>query len=402
MSRAAAVERTLATLRFFWNSPQGPEPDATGYQGFYYHFLDMRTGRRAWQCELSTVDSALLLAGALTAGVYFEADTADENEIRTSPTGSTAAPTGNGRKTAARRLRTAGNPKADSSNTVGKATTRQCCCISWDWARPLTRCPKAATPRGFRLTDGNTVTDMTIFTPGRCSRTSSRTSGSIFAAFRTRSCAPRGIDYFENSRRATFVQQQYAIDNPLKFAGYGRHCWGITASDGPGPDTIKVNGIERQFFDYLGRGVPYGPDDGTIAPWAVVASLPFAPEIVLPAIDYFIHQLRLKNTGQPLRLQGDVQSDLPGQIRQSLRLGIAVALRAQSGSDRSDDREPSNRLVVAIDAKLPLHRHRLAASGFWRGVVMNSGPSFPHLRSQFDRIAPPHLPSRTHTPSAKN
>jgi len=62
ISRAAAMERTLATLRFFWNSPQGPEADATGYQGFYYHFLDMRTGRRAWQCELSMVDSAFLLA----------------------------------------------------------------------------------------------------------------------------------------------------------------------------------------------------------------------------------------------------------------------------------------------------------------------------------------------------
>ena len=134
---------------------------------------------------------------------------------------------------------------------------------------------------------------MNIFTPGRCSRTSSRMSGLIFAAFRTRSCAIKGIDYFENSRRATYVQQQYAMDNPLKFAGYGRYCWGITASDGPGPDTIKVNGIERQFFDYLGRGVPYGPDDGTIAPWAVVASLPFAPEIVLPAIDYYINQVKL-------------------------------------------------------------------------------------------------------------
>lgn len=53
MSRAAAVERTLTTLRFFWNSPQGPEPDATGYKGFYYHFLDMKTGRRVWECELS-------------------------------------------------------------------------------------------------------------------------------------------------------------------------------------------------------------------------------------------------------------------------------------------------------------------------------------------------------------
>ena len=83
MSRAAAVERTLKTLRFFWNSPQGPEPDATGHHGFYYHFLDMRTGRRVWQCELSTVDSAFLLAGALTAGAYFDGKTADEQEIRT-------------------------------------------------------------------------------------------------------------------------------------------------------------------------------------------------------------------------------------------------------------------------------------------------------------------------------
>ena len=103
----------------------------------------------------------------------------------------------------------------------------------------------------------------------------------------------KGLDYFENSRRATYVQQQYAIDNPLKFAGYGECCWGLTASDGPGPATLKVNGIERQFFDYVGRGVPYGPDDGTLAPWAVVASLPFAPEIVLPAIDYCINQVKL-------------------------------------------------------------------------------------------------------------
>jgi hypothetical protein len=98
----------------------------------------------------------------------------------------------------------------------------------------------------------------------------------------------RGIDYFENSRRATYLQQSYAIRNPLEFAGYSRHCWGITASDGPGWITMKIKGVERRFFDYLARGVPYGPDDGTIAPWAVVASLPFAPEIVLPTIKHFM------------------------------------------------------------------------------------------------------------------
>ena len=82
ITRDTAVEKVITSLRFFWNSHQGPEPDATGYHGFYYHFLDMRTGRRTWQCELSTIDSAILLAGILTAGVYFDADDAREKEIR--------------------------------------------------------------------------------------------------------------------------------------------------------------------------------------------------------------------------------------------------------------------------------------------------------------------------------
>jgi hypothetical protein len=73
---------------------------------------------------------------------------------------------------------------------------------------------------------------------------------------------------------------------------------GITASDGPGPCIIEVGGRQRRFFDYLARGVPDGPDDGTIAPWAVVASLPFAPEIVLPALDYFINHVDLKTNGR--------------------------------------------------------------------------------------------------------
>ena len=77
------------------------------------------------------------------------------------------------------------------------------------------------------------------------------------------------------------MRRQYAIDNPRGFKDYGPSCWGITASEGPGPGTITVEGIERQFFDYVGRGGPYGPDDGTLAPWALVASLPFAPEIVI-------------------------------------------------------------------------------------------------------------------------
>lgn len=82
ISRAQAVDRTPVTLRFFRNSPQGTGTQATGYKGFYYHFLDMYTGARVWESELSTVDTALLLAGMLTAAAYFTDDSEDEHEIR--------------------------------------------------------------------------------------------------------------------------------------------------------------------------------------------------------------------------------------------------------------------------------------------------------------------------------
>lgn len=97
----------------------------------------------------------------------------------------------------------------------------------------------------------------------------------------------KAIDYFENSRRATYAQQQYAIRNPKGFKNYGEYIWGITASDGPGPAIRRIKGRIVRFYDYVARGIPNGPDDGTLAPWAVMASLPFAPEIVLPSLNYF-------------------------------------------------------------------------------------------------------------------
>src|SRR3972149_8040366 len=283
MSRAAAVERTLTTLRFFWNSSQGPEPDATGYQGFYYHFLDMRPGRRAWQCELSTVDSALLLAGALTAGIYFAADTPDEHEIRMLAD--------------ALYRRADWQWAQDGGETVTHGWKPESGFLKYRWEgydealllyilglgsppHPLPQSASAAWTATYRWE--------------HCYGQEYLYAGPLFThqlshiwvdfrAIQDAFMRAKGIDYFENSRRATYVQREYAIDNPLKFAHYGGHCWGLTASEGPGPDTLQVDGIERQFFDYVGRGVPYGPDDGTIAPWAVGASLPFPPEIVLPA-----------------------------------------------------------------------------------------------------------------------
>jgi hypothetical protein len=295
MARAAAVERTLATLRFFWNSPHGPEPDATGYQGFYYHFLDMRTGRRAWQCELSTVDSAFLLAGMLTAGSYFDADTADEHEIRTLA------------DALYRRVNWHWAQNQGATLTHGWKPESGFLQYRWEgFDEALLLYMLALGSPTYPLSDGSYAAWGSTYQWQHCYGYDYLYAGSFFThqlshmwidfrGIQDVFMRDKSMDYFENSRRATYVQQQYAIDNPLKFKGYGRYCWGITASDGPGPDTIKIDGIERQFFDYLARGVPYGPDDGTIAPWAVVASLPFAPDIVLPAMDYFIYHVELKS-----------------------------------------------------------------------------------------------------------
>ena len=80
--RKFAAKIARRRLRSLLDLPQGPEPDAAGYKGFFYHFLDIETGRRVWDCELSTLDSAFLFAGVLTCATYFDADTEDEAEVR--------------------------------------------------------------------------------------------------------------------------------------------------------------------------------------------------------------------------------------------------------------------------------------------------------------------------------
>jgi hypothetical protein len=293
MPRAAAVERILTTLRFFWNSPQGPEPDATGYQGFYYHFLDMQTGRRVWQCELSTVDSAFLLAGALTAGMYCADGTADEQEIRMLAD--------------ALYRRADWQWAQDGGATVTHGWKPESGFLNYRWQgydEALLLYILGLGSPTHPLPENSYVAWASTYRWEHCYGQEYLYAGPLFThqlshvwidfrGIQDAFMREKGIDYFENSRRATYVQQQYAIDNPLRFKDYGPHCWGITASEGPGPGTLKLNGIDRQLFDYVGRGVPYGPDDGTLAPWALVASLPFAPEIVLPALHRCIHQAKL-------------------------------------------------------------------------------------------------------------
>ena len=286
VTRAQAVERTLATLRFFWNAPHGSMPDATGHRGFFYHFLEVSTGRRAWRSELSTIDTTILIAGALTAAAYFDRSTEDEREVRRladslyrrvdwrwAQNGEATVSHGWKPETGFLRYRWQGYNEALILYVLGLGSPTHP--LPRNSYRAWTSTYRWKTLYGYEFLYGaplfmHQLSHLWLDFRG------------IQDAFMRR----HAIDYFENSRRATCVNQQYAIRNPKRFRDYGEYAWGITASNGPGPATRRVRGVTRRFLGYVARGVPYGPDDGTLAPWAVAASLPFVPGIVLSTLQH--------------------------------------------------------------------------------------------------------------------
>lgn len=296
ITREQATERTLATLRFFDRAPQGDsEDDDSGYQGFFYHFLDMRNGKRfARWTEVSTVDTTLLLGGVLFAQSYYDRDTPAEHEIR----------------------------------TLADRIYRR---VDWTWAQ--VRAPLISmgwTPGGKFIphdwegyNEGMLVYVLALGSPTHpvdadawtaWTRTYARSWGEFqgqqllnfgplfghqyshvwidFRGIRDAWNRDHGLDYFENSRRAVIAQRNYAIANPGGWTGYGKNVWGLTASNGPGGIIVDGQGRREAFQGYTARGAGLGyiVDDGTIAPTAAAGSIAFAPELVIPALEEMKHR----------------------------------------------------------------------------------------------------------------
>jgi hypothetical protein len=292
ISRASARTRTLRTLRFLAGLPQGPEESGVaGYKGFFYHFLQMENGHRFETSELSTVDTALLMAGVLLAQTYFDRNTRLEREIR---------------------------------ELADKLYER----VDWNWAqnRPPAISHGWRPETGFLRYDWRGYNEAMLvyilalgsptypvdeeawqqwtqtykYSWGEFGRQELLSFGPLFGhqyshvwidfrGIQDEYMRSKGLDYFENSRRAAYAQREYARENPMRWRGYDGEIWGLTACDGPA-DTVQIfHGEERGFFSYAGRGAAGAHllDDGTIAPTAAVASIAFAPEIVIPTIRAF-------------------------------------------------------------------------------------------------------------------
>ncbi|MEZ4363152.1 MAG: glucoamylase family protein [Kofleriaceae bacterium] len=286
VTREDARDRTLVTLRFFRDAPQGDAATGmTGYRGFYYHFLDLETGARFKDVELSTIDTALLLAGALFAAEFFDGEDPREREVRE------VAHT-----LLARAEWTWSSPRAPA---VAMGWKPELGFLDHDWigydeamilyllalASPTYPVAPEAWPRWSSRYDERWGThwgqEHLSFPPMFGHQYSH-----LWVDFRGIADAymrRRGLDYFENSRRATLAQRAYAIANPDGWRGYDADIWGLTACDGPGDVELPYGGRVRTFRGYAARGMA-SYDDGTLAPTAMLASLPFAPELVLPGL----------------------------------------------------------------------------------------------------------------------
>ena len=293
MTRADAVTRTLATLRFFHQSKQSPDPDATGYKGFYYHFLDMAHGIRAWRCELSTIDTAILLAGALTAGRYFSGDDGNEIEIRELADGLNRRADWNWARNGGAAVTLGWKPESGFLRWSWQGYNEAMILLLLGLGSPTHPLPLETWPHWTETYKWRRLFDLDVLWAGPLFIHQFSHIWIDFRGLRDSFMRDKQSDYFENSRRATLVQRSYAMANPLGFVGYGENAWGITASEGPGPTTRMIGGKKKRFFGYRARGAVDGPDDGSLAPWAVAASLPFAPEIVAPALRYF-ERLKLR------------------------------------------------------------------------------------------------------------
>lgn len=318
ISRAQARARTLATLRFFDRAPMGEAASGvSGHRGFFYHFLHLDTGLRFQNAELSSVDSTLLFMGMLFAAGWFDDGHPDEAKIRRLAIDIVERAEWPWFQRGRAAISMGWHPEQGflDRDWIGYNEGMGVVLLALGAKRhPVTGGAwEAWTSRYAECWRGQGTTRHLAFAP-----LFGHQFSHVWIDFRGIRDAPMraaGFDYFENSRRATYANRAYCIANLGKWDGYSRDVWGLTACDGPGEGRVA----QGEIHGYAARGPlgqPDGLDDGTLAPTAALSSLPFAPEIVVPAAQ----ALRRYGGGVLYRRHGFVDSFNPSLRDATLQL----------------------------------------------------------------------------------
>lgn len=252
------------------------------HRGFFAHFLHMESAERWGKCEYSTIDTALCLNGIITAAAYFQDDPirqmAEELLARVDWRFITFEDEGKTYFRMAYNPDHGGDYVQDEPGLIGRwdmaaeqkmMYLQAAACIEPELARRLYA--------GFRRDTGWFEGQEIIINPG----------GALFAyqfseawLDTARFLDPDGIDWFRNTRLATLANRAFCLDHAGAFRTYHANSWGASAGDSPwGYD---VSGAAPA----LAQPKP----NGTVSIYSAISSLPFAPDVVLPLIEYLYHE----------------------------------------------------------------------------------------------------------------
>ncbi len=318
---SAARERAQATLAFF--AERAPRE-----HGWFYHWLDASTGERRWNSEVSSIDTALLLGGVLTARQYFRDDREivrlatriyEEIDFRWMQNGHPAL------------LSHGWKPESGFLSSVWDTYSEHTILYLLAIGSRL----HSITPQSWRGWRRDWIEYAGYSYMSGAPPLFIHQYSHAWIDYRgLREKALPNINYYENSIAATRAHRAFCLDLAKEFPGYTENIWGITASD-------SAKG-------YLAwGGPPRDPKiDGTVVPCAAAGSLMFTPDICLPAL----RAIQEKFGGPDRKIWG--------------RYGFVDAFNPNNGWVNSD--------VIGIDVGITLlSAENLRSGNVWRWFMRN-------------------------------
>ena len=298
-------------------------------QGFLLPFPRHANGRRVWQCELSLIDTTLLLAGMLTAAAYFTGAAADESEIRELAESFIAGSTGSGRRTAATRSRKDGNRNAASSITAGRAIARRRSSMFWAWPRRPCPLPPGSFGGWTSTYQWENIFGYDFLYAGPLFIHLFSHAWIDFRGIQRRVHAREGQRLFREQparglHPARIRRPQSARLRRLRAELLGHHA----PATAPATKSCARAAEIVASLDTPIAGCRYGPDDGTIAPWGMLAALPFSPPSALTAVRHLIERYPGICVGD--RMSSGFNPSLIDQRRTGFRKATTASIKASS------------------------------------------------------------------------
>lgn len=263
LSYNKAYDKANKTLETFINHVEGES-------GFYYHFVNMETGKREWNCEISIIDTAIFLCGAIVAGEYFEGKVKEKAELLY------------------KKINWNWYINKDTNYFYMGYTPESGFWGHWDmYAEQLmlyvlgAGSPTSPIDKKMyydfkrKTTDYKDIKNI-IYT--YCGTLFTYQFSHAWIDFRNLRDKDN-IDWFENSIKATKANRQYCIDNKDKFKTYNENSWGLTAC--LSPKGYVSLGSKPCDIDLS------VDNDGTVAPCGAIGSLVFTPKESIEAIEYY-------------------------------------------------------------------------------------------------------------------